>query len=68
VIVWLFTGSRLVSETAERRAQQFIAASYFVLAAYVAVESVRTLVDGHHPETSWSGSRSRLSPLQRCPC
>jgi hypothetical protein len=40
-----------VSETAERRAQQFIAASYFVLAADVAVESVRTLVDGHHPET-----------------
>jgi hypothetical protein len=55
VIVWLFTGSRLVSETAERRAQQFIAASYFVLAAYVAVESVRTLVEGHHPETSWVG-------------
>jgi divalent metal cation (Fe/Co/Zn/Cd) transporter len=55
VIVWLFTGSRLVSETAERRAQQLIAASYFVLAAYVAVESVRTLVGGHHPETSWVG-------------
>jgi divalent metal cation (Fe/Co/Zn/Cd) transporter len=55
VIVWLFTGSRLVSETAERRAQQVIAGSYFVLAAYVAVESVRTLVDGHHPEASWVG-------------
>jgi divalent metal cation (Fe/Co/Zn/Cd) transporter len=55
VIVWLFTGSRLVSETAERRAQQLIAGSYFVLAAYVGVESVRTLVDGHHPEVSWIG-------------
>ena len=55
VIVWLFTGSRLVSETAERRAQQLIAASYFVLAAYVAVESVRTLVSGIHPGTSWVG-------------
>jgi divalent metal cation (Fe/Co/Zn/Cd) transporter len=55
VIVWLFTGSRLVSETAERRAQQLIASSYFVLAAYVAVESVRTLVGGIHPETSWVG-------------
>jgi divalent metal cation (Fe/Co/Zn/Cd) transporter len=55
VIVWLFTGSRLVSETADRRAQQLIAGSYFVLAAYVAVESVRTLVDGHHPQTSWVG-------------
>jgi divalent metal cation (Fe/Co/Zn/Cd) transporter len=55
VIVWLFTGSRLVSETAERRAQQLIASSYFVLAAYVAIESVRTLVGGIHPEASWVG-------------
>jgi divalent metal cation (Fe/Co/Zn/Cd) transporter len=55
VIVWLFTGSRGSSETAERRAQQLIAASYFVLAAYVGVESIRTLVGGHHPETSWVG-------------
>jgi divalent metal cation (Fe/Co/Zn/Cd) transporter len=55
VIVWLFTGSRLASETAERRAQQLIAASYFVLAAYVGVESVRTLIGGDHPRTSWVG-------------
>lgn len=55
VIVWLFTGSRGSSETAERRAQQLIAASYFVLAAYIGVESVRTLVGGHHPKTSWIG-------------
>jgi divalent metal cation (Fe/Co/Zn/Cd) transporter len=55
VIVWLFTGSRLVSETAERRAQQLVAASYFLLAVYVAVESTRTLVGGNHPEVSWIG-------------
>ena len=55
VIVWLFTGSRLVSETSGRRAQQLIAGSYFVLAAYVGVESVRTLVDGQHPDVSWIG-------------
>ena len=55
VIVWLFTGSRLQSEAAERRAQQIIAAGYFVLAAYVGVESVRDLVDGHRPGVSWIG-------------
>jgi divalent metal cation (Fe/Co/Zn/Cd) transporter len=55
VVVWLFTGSRLHSETAERRAQQLIAASFFVLAAYVGVESIRDLVAGHHPEASWVG-------------
>jgi divalent metal cation (Fe/Co/Zn/Cd) transporter len=55
VIVWLFTGSRLHSETAERHAQQLVAASYFVLAAYVGIESVRTLIGGNHPGTSWVG-------------
>lgn len=55
VIVWLFTGGRGSSLSAERRAQQLIAASYFVLAAYIGVESVRDLVAGHHPRASWVG-------------
>jgi divalent metal cation (Fe/Co/Zn/Cd) transporter len=54
-IVWRFTGTRLGSTTSERRAQQVIALSYFVLAAYVAVESVRDLVGGHEPGASWVG-------------
>ena len=37
VVVWLFTGSRLRSASAERRAQQLIAVSFFVLALYVGV-------------------------------
>ncbi len=55
VVVWLFTGRRVGSETAERRAQQLIAASFFALAAYVAVEAVRTLVTASEPGTSWVG-------------
>jgi divalent metal cation (Fe/Co/Zn/Cd) transporter len=55
VVLWLYTGARSLSGTSERRAQQLIASSFFVLAAYVGVESVRTLVGGHHPETSWVG-------------
>ena len=55
VVLWLFTGSRLESERAERRAQQLIATSFYVLALYVTVESVRTLVGGSHPEVSWVG-------------
>jgi divalent metal cation (Fe/Co/Zn/Cd) transporter len=55
VIVWLFTGGRGASHAAERRAQQLIAASFFVLAGYVAVESIRDLADAHHPGTSWVG-------------
>jgi divalent metal cation (Fe/Co/Zn/Cd) transporter len=55
VVVWLFTGTRVGSHTAERGAQQLIAASFFVLAAYVGVESVRTFFDGQHPDVSWIG-------------
>lgn len=55
VIVWLFTGSRGSSEAAERRAQQLVASSYFVLAAYVGIESLRTLFGGQHPDVSWIG-------------
>jgi divalent metal cation (Fe/Co/Zn/Cd) transporter len=55
VIIWRFTGRRLLVESSERRAQQLIAVSYFLLAAYVAVESARTLLGGDHPATSWVG-------------
>ena len=55
VIVWLFSGSRLRAEGAERRAQQLIAAGYFVLGAYVSVASIRDLAGGHHPGVSWVG-------------
>jgi divalent metal cation (Fe/Co/Zn/Cd) transporter len=55
VVIWLFTGSRLLSTRAERRAQQLIATSFYVLAAYVTVEAIRTLVAVQHPETSWVG-------------
>jgi divalent metal cation (Fe/Co/Zn/Cd) transporter len=55
VVLWLFTGSRIGSAGAERRAQQLVAGSFFVLAAYVGVESLRTLLGGHHPGVSWLG-------------
>jgi divalent metal cation (Fe/Co/Zn/Cd) transporter len=55
VVVWLFTGRRLTSPRAERRAQQLIAGSFFVLAAYVGIEAARTLAAGDEPATSWVG-------------
>jgi divalent metal cation (Fe/Co/Zn/Cd) transporter len=55
VVVWLFTGRRLASGAAERRAQQLIAASFFALAVYVTTEAIRTIVVGDHPQTSWVG-------------
>jgi divalent metal cation (Fe/Co/Zn/Cd) transporter len=55
VILWLFTGGRGASGSAERRAQRLVAASYFVLFAYIAIEAVRTLAGGDHPGASWVG-------------
>jgi divalent metal cation (Fe/Co/Zn/Cd) transporter len=55
VILWLFTGGRGASGSAERRAQRLVAASYFVLVAYIAIEAVRTLAGGDHPDASWVG-------------
>ncbi len=55
VVLWLFTGRRRGSGSAERRAQQLIAVSFFLLAAYVGVEALRTLGSGDHPDASWVG-------------
>ena len=55
VVIWLFTGSRLGSSHAERRAQQMIAISFYILAAYVGIEATRTLIDANHPRESWVG-------------
>jgi divalent metal cation (Fe/Co/Zn/Cd) transporter len=54
VVLWLFTGRRVGSAAAERRAQQVIAASFFALALYVVAETLRAFT-GAHPETSWVG-------------
>src|SRR6266550_1764425 len=55
IIVWRFAVRRRDSEAAERRAQQLVAISFFILAAYVGVASLRTFFGAHHPETSWVG-------------
>ena len=55
VVLWLLTGGRVSSGHAERRAQQLIAASFVLLAAYLAVGSARDLIGAHHPAASWVG-------------
>jgi divalent metal cation (Fe/Co/Zn/Cd) transporter len=55
IIVWRFTGHRIFSERAERRAQKLVAIQFFLLAPYVAFESVKALVAGEHADTSVLG-------------
>src|SRR5436190_24329402 len=55
VLLWRFAPSRASSESAERRAQKLIALSFYLIAAYVGFEAVRTLLSAEHPEASWVG-------------
>jgi divalent metal cation (Fe/Co/Zn/Cd) transporter len=55
VLLWRFAGGRSSSEAAERRAQRLIAASFFLIAAYIAIEASHTLAAGDRPEASWVG-------------
>jgi divalent metal cation (Fe/Co/Zn/Cd) transporter len=55
IVIWRFTGSRTLSETAEGRARRAVAISFFLLAPYLAIEAIRDLVSGHATETSWLG-------------
>lgn len=55
IVIWRFTGSRTLSETAEARAQKAVAISFWLLAPYVAIQSVRDLFAQHHPEASLLG-------------
>jgi divalent metal cation (Fe/Co/Zn/Cd) transporter len=55
VVVWRFTGSRLLSQAAEERAQKLVAIQFFLLAPYVGFEAVHRLLTGEQPETSWLG-------------
>ena len=55
IIVWRFTGARMLSSAAEDRAQKLVAVQFFLLAPYIAFEAVSALVTGARPDTSWLG-------------
>jgi divalent metal cation (Fe/Co/Zn/Cd) transporter len=55
IVVWRFTETRRDSEVAERRAQHLIGASFAAIGAYIAIEAIRALLVGAHPEASWVG-------------
>src|SRR4051812_7183037 len=55
IVLWRFATARVASAGAERRAQQLIAASFFVIAAYVTAEAIPSLVGGDGPPATWAG-------------
>ena len=55
IVIWRFTGTRLASPTSERRAQQLVAVSFFLLAPYIAAEAIHALAAGDRAKTSIIG-------------
>jgi divalent metal cation (Fe/Co/Zn/Cd) transporter len=67
IVIWRFSGTRTLSPTSERRAQRWVAISFFLLAPYVAVEAIETLIDGAAAETSWLGIGLTAGTALLCP-
>ncbi len=55
IVIWRFTGTRLTGVGAERRAQQLVAISFYLLAPYLAAEATWGLITGDRAETSIAG-------------
>jgi divalent metal cation (Fe/Co/Zn/Cd) transporter len=51
IVIWRFTGARTLSHDAERRAQRFVAGSFFLLAPYFLFEAIHRLASGEAAET-----------------
>jgi divalent metal cation (Fe/Co/Zn/Cd) transporter len=63
VIVWRFTGSRLLSHAAEERAQKLVAIQFFLLVPYVTAEAIHKLITAEQAEASWLGMALVTSSL-----
>jgi divalent metal cation (Fe/Co/Zn/Cd) transporter len=63
IVIWRFTGTRRLSDHAERQAQKAVAISFFLLAPYIAQDAIRALFAGDHPSTSWVGIGLSVSSI-----
>jgi divalent metal cation (Fe/Co/Zn/Cd) transporter len=63
IIIWRFTGTRTLSETAEARAQKAVAVTFFLLAPYIAYDAAATLIARDHARTSWLGIGLAIASL-----
>jgi len=67
IVLWRFAAARVDSETAERRAQQLIAITFWLLAAYVTTDATVALATGDHPATSPVGIGLAIVTLTAMP-
>jgi divalent metal cation (Fe/Co/Zn/Cd) transporter len=64
VVLWRLASAHAISE---RRAQQMIAISFYLLSAYVAVEALRSLAAVDRPAVSWVGIGLSIVTLATMP-
>jgi len=67
IVIWRFTGSRMHSETAEHQAHKAVAVSFWVLAPYIALQSVYDLATQHHAGPSPVGIAVAASSIVLMP-
>jgi len=67
VIIWRFTGGRMLSHAAEERAQKLVAVQFFLLAPYVTFEAIQHLAGAERPEVSVLGMALTASSLVGMP-
>ncbi|HEY4026150.1 MAG TPA: cation transporter [Candidatus Dormibacteraeota bacterium] len=67
IVIWRFSGARTLSETAEGRARKAVAVSFWLLAPYLAIESVRDLLTRHQPRPTVLGIGLTISSLLLMP-
>jgi divalent metal cation (Fe/Co/Zn/Cd) transporter len=53
IVIVRLTGRNRFSERAERRAQKWVAASFFLLIPYILYEAIAELINGIEPDRSW---------------
>ena len=67
IVLWRFSGSRTLSPSSERRAQQLVALSFLLLAPYIAFAATGALLVGRHAETTVLGIGLSIATLCICP-
>jgi divalent metal cation (Fe/Co/Zn/Cd) transporter len=66
VIVWRFSGARMFSQRAERRAQILVALQFFILVPFIVYEALDKLLSGGGVETSYLGIALTVATLAIC--
>lgn len=55
ILLWRLAAARASSHAAEQRAQKLIGTTFWLLAAYIGFEAIRSVAIGDHPEVSYVG-------------